>query len=195
MLIHFSVAPALLFEGLLPGDKMVNRYYISIEYLISKNADDVYKSFLIDKGALQGVSLYDPVITNQGLVGYVGEVASNYSKVITILDPSLSCGAYDSRTKDVGVLEGNLESAKQNKARIKNLSRTSSVAIGDMIVTSGGGVFPSGLLIGTLETLHREDYAIGVYGIIAPAVDFDSIKNVMVITGFSGQGNVMKSGE
>ena len=163
--------------------------------LISKNADDVYKSFLIDKGTLQGVSLYDPVITNQGLVGYVGEVASNYSKVITVLDPSLSCGAYDSRTKDVGVLEGNLESAKQNKARIKNLSRTSSVAIGDMIVTSGGGVFPSGLLIGTLETLHREDYAIGVYGIIAPAVDFDSIKNVMVITGFSGQGNVMKSGE
>lgn len=163
--------------------------------LISKNIDDVYGSFLIDKGSLQGVSLYDPVITDEGLVGYIGEVASSYSKVITVLDPSLSCGAYDSRTKDVGILEGSLDTAKANKARIKNLSRTSSVAIGDMIVTAGGGVFPEGLLIGTLETLHREDYASGVYGIISPAVEFENIKNVMVITYFSGQGNVMKSGE
>ena len=88
-----------------------------------------------------------------------------------------------------------MDTAKNNKARIKNLSRTSSVAIGDMIVTAGGGVFPEGLLIGTLETLHREDYASGVYGVISPAVEFENIKNVMVITYFSGQGNVMKSGE
>jgi len=31
MLIPFSVDPALFSEGLLPGDKRVNRYYISIE--------------------------------------------------------------------------------------------------------------------------------------------------------------------
>ncbi len=163
--------------------------------LISKNADDPYGSFLINKGSLNGVSLYDPVITDEGLVGYIGEVAASYSKVVTVLDPSLSCGAYDSRTKDVGVIEGNLELAKQNKGRIKNLSRTSSVAIGDMIVTAGGGVFPEGLLIGRLETLHREDYSTGVYGVISPAVEFENIKNVMVITYFSGQGNVIKSGE
>lgn len=163
--------------------------------LISRNADDPYGSFLIDKGKLHGVSLYDPVITDQGLVGYIGEVASSYSKVITVLDPSLSCGAYDSRTKDVGVIEGNLDTAKQNKTRIKNLSRSSGVAIGDMIVTAGGGVFPEGMLIGRIETLHREDYASGVYGIISPAVEFDNIKNVMVITYFSGQGNLIKSGE
>ena len=163
--------------------------------LISRNADDPYGSFLIDKGKLHGVSLYDPVITDQGLVGYIGEVASSYSKVITVLDPSLSCGAYDSRTKDVGVIEGNLDTAKQNKTRIKNLSRSSGVAIGDMIVTAGGGVFPEGMLIGRIETLHREDYASGVYGIITPAVEFENIKDVMVITYFSGQGNLIKSGE
>lgn len=163
--------------------------------LISRNFDDPYGSFLIDKGSLHGVSLYDPVITNEGLVGYIGEVSSSYSKVITVLDPALSCGAYDSRTKDVGIIEGNLDLARQNKARIKNLARNSSVAIGDMIVTSGGGVFPEGLLIGRLETLHREDYASGVYGVITPAVEFENIKDVMVITYFSGQGNLVKSGE
>ncbi len=163
--------------------------------LISKNADDPYGSFLIDKGSLHGISQYDPVITSAGVVGYIGEVSSSYSKVTTILDISLNCGAFDSRTQDVGVVSGNLQNAKQNKTRIKNLSRTSSVAVGDMIVTSGGGVFPDGLIIGTLESLHREDYTSGIYGVIAPAANLNDIRDVMVITYFAGQGSVIKSGE
>ncbi len=163
--------------------------------LISKNADDPYGSFQIDKGSLQGVSQYDPVITSAGLVGYIGEVAPSYSKVVTILDPSLNCGAFDSRTRDVGVVNGSLEYAKQNKTRLKNLSRTSSVAIGDMIVTSGGGVFPDGLLVGTLESLHREEHNSAVYGIIAPAANLGDLREVMVITYFAGQGTITDSGE
>ena len=163
--------------------------------LISKNEDDIYGSFLIDKGSLSGVALYDPVITSAGLVGYVGEISPSYSKVITILDPKLSCGAFDRRTKDVGIVSGAAENAKAQKTRIKNISRTSSVAIGDMIVTSGGGVFPENLLIGTLEGLHREDYSSSVYGTVTPAVDFDDISDVMIITYFNGQGNLLTSGD
>ena len=163
--------------------------------LISTNQDDPYSSFLIDRGTLHGVRQYDPVITSAGLVGYIGEAHTSYSKVVTILDPSLSCAAFDRRTKDVGIVEGTLEDAKDKKTRIKNLSRTSSVAIGDMIVTSGGSVFPDGLLVGHLESLHREDYASGVYGVITPAVEFNKIKDVMVITHFNGQGSILKSGD
>ncbi len=163
--------------------------------VISKNASDPYKSFLIDAGSLKGISKYDPVITSEGLVGYVSEVYSSYSKVTTILDPSLTCGSFDRRTKDIGVVTGNAEDAKSGNTRIKNLSRTSSVAVGDMIVTSGGGVFPEGLLIGTLKSLHREEYNSAVYGIIDTAVNFDKISNVMVLTYFNGQGNILKTGE
>lgn len=158
--------------------------------ILSKNADDPYGSFLINEGSISGISQYDPVITSAGLVGYVIEVFPSYSKVATIKDASLTCGGYDLRTNDIGVVEGTLEQAKEGKTRIKNISKDSTVAIGDMVVSSGGGVFPKGLLIGTIESLHREDYNSSVYGIVKTAVDFENLTRVMVITRFAGQGKV-----
>lgn len=156
--------------------------------VLSRNADDPYGSFLINRGSIAGISRLDPVITGAGLVGYVIEVYPGYSKVATVMDAALTCGGYDLRTNDIGVVEGTLQEAAQGKTRIKNISKDSAVAIGDMVVTSGGGVFPSGLLIGTIESLHREDYNSSVYGIIKPAVDFNNLGRVMVITRFAGQG-------
>lgn len=156
--------------------------------VLSKNADDPYGSFLINQGSIAGISRLDPVITSAGLVGYVIEVYPSYCKVATVMDSALTCGGYDLRTNDIGVIEGTLQEAKEGKTRIKNISKDSAVAIGDMVVSSGGGVFPSGLLIGTIESLHREDYNSSVYGIIKPAVDFENLTNVMVITRFAGQG-------
>ena len=60
MLIPFSVAPALFFEGLLPGDKRVNRYYISIEILNPRKhefQDNPLVSLLDKRGTVPGNSL------------------------------------------------------------------------------------------------------------------------------------------
>lgn len=164
-------------------------YIMEPAMIISRNADDPYGSFNINKGSLQGVALHDPVINEAGLVGYISEVNPSYSKVTTILDPSISCGGIDRRTRDAGVVWGELELAEKGKTRINNLLRSSSVAAGDYIVTSGGGVFPEGIVIGTVDSIHNETYNTSLYGIITPIVDFNELKDVMVITYFTGQGN------
>jgi len=164
-------------------------YIMEPAMLISRNADDPYGSFNINKGSLQGIALHDPVITDAGLVGYISEVNPSYSKVTTILDTAISCGGLDRRTQDAGVISGELSLAEQGKTRINNLLRSSAVTSGDYIVTSGGGVFPEGLVIGTIDSIHNETYNTALYGIVTPIVDFSELRDVMVITYFTGQGN------
>lgn len=163
--------------------------------LISRDSEDPFGSFLINKGSRNGVAAYDPVITSEGLVGYITEVGLTYSKVTTILSPELSAGGFDRRTQDAGVVSGTLELAKEKKTRLYNLARTCSVSVGDYVVTSGGGVFPEGLLIGTVETIEQEAYNSSLFATIAPAADLNDLRDVMVITYFSGQGTADTSGE
>ena len=157
--------------------------------VISTDPDDVYGGFTLDVGTRQGASLYDPVITNDGLVGYITEIGLTTCKVTTILSPSLTCGAYDSRTNDSGAVSGNSTDAKDGNTKFFNLPRTCSVAVGDTIVTSGNGVFPEKLVIGTISKVNNDPVTSSLYAIITPAVDFENLRNVMVITSFAGRGN------
>lgn len=163
-------------------------YIMEPATLISRNADDPYGSFLINKGSLSGIAQYDPVITEAGLIGYISEVNPSYSKVTTVLDSTISCGGLDRRTRDSGIVSGELALAEQGKTRLNNLLRSSGVASGDYIVTSGGGVFPEGIIIGTVDSVHNESYNTALYAVITPVVDFSELRDMMVITYFSGQG-------
>ena len=157
--------------------------------------EDVFRGFTLDKGALDGVALYDPVITDEGLVGFVTELGFSTAKVTTILSPELICGAYSSRTGDAGVISGTREFAKEGQTRLYNLSRTCTVAVGDIIVTSGSGVFPDKLIIGTVSNIQSDPLTSSLYAVVEPTARFDELKNVMVLTSFEGQGDALPSGE
>lgn len=162
--------------------------------LTAYDADNEFYSFNINKGSLSGVAAYDPVISSQGLIGYVSQVAPSYAKVTTILSPTISVGGYDNRTGDAGILSGHLSLAGKKLTQLSKLSRSCSVAIGDYVVTSGGGVFPQGLLIGTVSALDASDTNNYLYATISPAVDFENISECMVITNFAGQGALLSDG-
>lgn len=164
-------------------------YVMEPASLISRNEEDPYGSFVINKGSLNGISLHDPVITEAGLVGYVSEVNPSYSKVCTLLDSSIKCGGIDNRTSDVGIISGELSLAENGKTKMVNLLRSSGVASGDYIVTPGGDVFPKGLIIGVVESIHNSKTDTSLYAVVVPVVDFSEIRDVMVITYFSGQGS------
>lgn len=164
-------------------------YQFEAAMLIARDADDLFGGFTINKGSLHGISLYDPVIESGGLVGYVSQVGPSYCKVTTVLSPDITVAAFDRRTDDAGLLSGTLESGEMGCSRLANLSRSCTVAIGDYIVTSGGGVFPEGMLIGTVEEIGT-DFNSSVYAEIKPAVDFENLRDVMVITYFTGQTNL-----
>lgn len=159
--------------------------------VISRDNTDPYLSFVINKGSANGVKENDPVITDAGLVGYISEVGLTTSKVATILSPDIVIGALDNRTNDSGVVSGTLEQAKEGNTKLFNLSRSCNVAVGDYVVTSGEGIFPSGLLIGTIKSIGTDEYNTSIYANIDPFEDISEIREVMVITDFEGQGSVL----
>lgn len=158
--------------------------------LISRDENDPFKGFTINAGSLDGISEHDPVITEAGLVGYVTDVGLSTCKVVTLLDPDITLGALDNRTSDSGILYGTLETAKEGLTGLYNLSRSCNVAVGDYVVTSGEGIFPESLLVGTIRTIGSEEYNTSIYATVEPFVDIDNIRNVMVITDFKGQGGL-----
>lgn len=164
--------------------------------LISRDTADPYKAFVINKGSADGIAAHDPVITDAGLVGYVSEVGLTTSKVTTVLSPDISLGALDNRTNDSGIITGSLETNKKGYTKFKNLSRSCNVAVGDYVVTSGEGVFPKGLLVGTIESISNDQYNTSLSASVKPFVDIDNIREIMVITEFKGQGgSLIKEGK
>ncbi len=163
--------------------------------VVGRDPDDVFAGFTVDAGALHGIELYDPVITDAGLVGYVTQVGATTSKVTTVLSPKLTAGAYGSRTGDAGALSGTTDLAAQGKTRFFNLPRTCSIAIGDLVVTSGSGIFPKGIIIGSIESIENDPLSSSLIAQVSPAVDFGEMRDVMILTSFAGQGSELTEGE
>lgn len=163
-------------------------YKFAPAMVIAKDTSDPYGTFTINKGTLDGISLYDPVITHEGLVGYVVDSFSTQSIVITILNPNVNISVVNNRTSDSGNLTGDMSLCLDNLTKMIYLSKDNKMAVGDFIITSGaGGVFPANQLVGTVKEVKSSNSSIGYYAVIKPQVDVFNLKDVMVITEFDGQ--------
>lgn len=161
--------------------------------VIGRDAVDRFYSFTIDAGSEAGIAEYDPVITSGGLVGIVSEVGMTYSKVLTIFDVALDVGAYDIRTRDIGLVSGDISLARQGYCKLTMLPKDSQVAKGDLIYTTGyGGLYPGDLPIGEVAEIHTETHGMGQYAVIKPAANIADVKDVLIITSFKGQGEQIR---
>lgn len=159
--------------------------------IIARDGADVCAGFSINVGTRDGIAVHDPVITADGLVGYISEVGTTMSTVVTVIDPNLHVGALVSRTKEAGMVSGDTTLLAQGACRLSYLSGTSAVTIGDTVITSGaGGVFPAGLIVGTVTDVKKEQANVSLYAVVQPFVDVNAITQVMVITDFEGQGGI-----
>ncbi len=157
--------------------------------VIARDPADRFYSFTIDKGTMHNISYLDPVMTADGLVGYVSEVGITYAKVITILDITLDVGAYDSATRDIGIVSGTIDLATQGLCQMEYLPRDSAAAKGDLVLTSGGSLFPKDIIIGSITSVQPGSHGTSLVATIQPAADISDVKNVFVITYFEGQGS------
>jgi rod shape-determining protein MreC len=159
--------------------------------VIGRDPSDVYGNFTISAGTNAQISVNDPVITTDGdLVGVIDEVGLTYAKVRTVMDPSTKVASQVSRTGDTAYTAGStVDLARQHVIRMTTLERSSGAAIGDYVVTSGiGGVYPAGLLIGTIQNLTGATDGMTLNADVDLLADIYDLKQVMVITSFDGQG-------
>ena len=148
----------------------------------SKEPGNWFYVFTIDKGTNHGIQKDDAVMTNQGLVGKVSDVGSSWAEVTTIIDSESSVGAIISRTQDIAIADGDMTLAEQGKCRLNYIKSDLSLVAGDTVETSGlGGVYPKGILIGTVSEIKNDSSGYTRYAVIETAVDFEKIREVIVI--------------
>lgn len=160
-------------------------YKIAPASVIKRDANDDFYSFTLDIGSNQGVSVNAPVITENGLVGWVCNVDATTCKVKTILSPDTKASAVDKQTGDSGIISGNATLCKDGFTSLNKLTENNKIKSGDMIVTSGtGGVYPPNLLVGKVVEVKFNAYDTSRYAVIEPYEDIANITAAAVITDF-----------
>ena len=140
----------------------------------------------LDKGSSSGVNKDDLVTTVDGMLGFVSEVTDNTCEVTSITDPKMQCGALVTRTRETAIAEGDYNLMTRGALRLSYLREDSKVVVGDTVETSGrGGVFPKGILIGTVESVQPEESGLSYYAVIKPFVSVDSVSSVSIITEYT----------
>jgi rod shape-determining protein MreC len=143
-----------------------------------------FSVFTINAGRKQGIEEDQPVISSSGLVGRVTEVGATWSKVTAIIDTTSAVSVMVERTRDNGMVRGLLSGDGSELLELYYLPAGSDLVPGDIIVTNGvGGIFPKGVVLGTVIEVSRQgtDSEAG-NAILQPAVDFQHIEEVMVLT-------------
>lgn len=166
-------------------------YEIVPASVIMRDANDDFYSFTLDAGSTLGVKVNDPVITENGLVGWVYRVDAVSCKVKTILSPDTKAAALDKKSSDSAVVSGSAGLCDDNLTRLDKLAENHRVKQGDIIVTSGtGGVYPPNLIIGKVRETGFNKYDSSRYAIIEPYEDIRRVTAAAVITDFDTKGKV-----
>ena len=157
-----------------------------------------FYTFTIDRGTAAGVSVNDPVVTDEGVVGWVSSANSISAEVTTILSPDTRMGGFaetggtDKVAGESGVISTDIKLADQGLIKLGYLTADTQAKAGDIVVTSGlGSIYPQNLKIGVIESIVHEEYDVSLYALVRPFVDVTEVRDVMVITSFLGQGEAM----
>ena len=162
--------------------------------VISRDPAELFGGFTIDQGRLSGISVNDPVITSEGVVGWVSKVEATTSYVTTILSPDTNIGVISKEKRESGVVSSDLLLADQGLVRMSYLTDETKLEEGDIITTTGlAGIFPKDLIVGQVKSLEVSDGGVTRCALIEPYVDVKEVHDVFVITDFYGKGEISES--
>ena len=79
------------------------------------------------------------------------------------------------------LIKGTISST--NELRATSISTEDTILQGDEITTSGlGGIYPKGILIGTVDSVVNTKNEVDKYATIKTATDFNTLSEILVIT-------------
>jgi len=149
--------------------------------VIGRDPSNWFAMIRIDRGAEDGVRRDMPVVLPAGLVGRAYVVGRHTTDVLLITDPRSGVGGLVQETRTPGVVKGVFQGT--SALRMSYLAKDADIEKGQMVVTSGlGGLFPKGIPIGRIAAVEREPSGLTKTADLVPAVDFEHLEEVLVIT-------------
>ncbi len=134
--------------------KQRTSYRVATGKIIGKTLIQTRNNITINIGENDSVKIGMPVITDRGLVGKIVATSGNYSIAQILLNKDLKVSAKDQRSRVDGIIAWDGE----GKIRMKNVSKSADVKIGDILITSEySNSFPAGIPIGYVTTDNTLD--------------------------------------
>ena len=152
--------------------------------VVNRNIGYWYNNLTIDKGSKNGVKLGDAVITPNGLIGKVTSV-SNFSSSVKLLtsDEISNKISIKIKSKDeylYGLLIG--YEKENNIYKIEGVTNSENIKEGDLVTTTGlTDYFPSGIIIGKVSRVVKDEYDLNCIIEVTPSVNFDDISIVTIL--------------
>lgn len=132
----------------------------------------------LGQGAAGGVVANMPVTVPEGLVGIVTAVTERSASVRTVTDPEARVGVVVRGRGGMGMASGE----PGGLVRVVYDERE-AIEVGDLVETSArGGLFPRGIVVGTVVQLRpRDPNSLQIEFIVRPAVDLRGLEEVALI--------------
>ncbi|HEX4664991.1 MAG TPA: rod shape-determining protein MreC [Chthoniobacterales bacterium] len=151
--------------------------------IVSRDSSTWWRTVTINRGAQDGIEPEMPVLTDEGLVGRTTTVSDTIAVVLLVSDENCRVAASVEGTREQGIVTGERVAGSLTPMLDLNyLSKQAQLKPGQKVYTSGvGGVFPSGLFVGTVRSFHVR--ALDSQAKLAPAVDLAKLEDVFVVIG------------
>lgn len=179
------------YRELLELDDQYAEYEKVAAHVIAKDSGNWFSTFTIDKGSRDGIAKGMNVIAGSGLVGIVTDVGPNFAKVRSIIDDSSNVSAMVLTTKDNFNVSGSLQTMNEDKLLpfTELRDENDEVQMGDPVVTSYvSDQYQQGILIGYIYSIEENPNNLTKSGTITPVVDFQHLREVLVITAIKDTG-------
>jgi rod shape-determining protein MreC len=148
--------------------------------IVSIDGTNHFNIFTIDAGSVAGVRKDAVVVNGQGMIGRVYEAGENFAKVVSIIDTNANVSFRIFRSESesyLGIAYGNGQGGLSGYM----LDTSADVKEGDKLITSGMGIYPGGLVLGTVSEVLSERDSLLRYIEIDTAVDFNNLSKVLVL--------------
>lgn len=152
---------------------------VEVARLLAVNGGAYSEEVIIDKGSRASVYVGQPVLDASGIMGQVIGVGPLTSRVLLITDSRSAVPVQNSRNGMRAILIGQGTTAE---LALINVSETSEIKVGDLLVTSGlGGNYPAGYPVAIIDNIKSLKAGIFSHITAKPSAHLDRNTQVLLI--------------
>jgi rod shape-determining protein MreC len=165
-----------------PGD-----YRAVVTRVVARPPSAYNQVVLVAAGSSEGITVNDPVVTEDGLVGLVTEVTGNGARVTLLTDQASAVSSLVLQSGAAGIVRHGPSDG--SALVLDRVGKDELVSEGNLVITAGWrtgnleSLYPRGLPIGMVASVGQQDVDLYKRIQIAPLVDFDSLAEVIVLVG------------
>jgi len=146
--------------------------------IVRVRGSGIPNTVLINMGDEDSIRVNQTVVNRNGLAGRVARVMNDYSVVYLLTEPRCRVAARVKRSREQGIIRYSMI----RRMYLDNSPQQGDVKIGDTVITSGlGGIFPEGLVIGTVTSVDSPKREFFYNITIEPAVNFNGLDELYIL--------------